>query len=232
MVLVDILAHLVATGARSYRGQDAQARAADRRRRLLDAALELFGTRGYAATRIQDVCATSGVTARHFYEAFPGREELLAAVYADVVEGHLAEVAAALAGDPEDPLRAGLDAALGAWTRDERRARLAFVEVVGVSPALEERRFAVLEGYAAFIAGELARVSDADAAAFTWAGRALVGAAVQTFQSWRALPIADRPPLATLADELTPLFAAPLARRRDRGDSPLSRAPRGGRPRP
>jgi AcrR family transcriptional regulator len=199
----------VGTSARSYRGLDAQQRAADRRRRLLDAALELFGTRGHAGTKIQDVCAAAGVTARHFYEAFNGREELLGALYEEVVATHLAEVAAALDG-ATDPLRAGLGAALDAWARDERRARIAFVEVVGVSAALEERRAATVEAYAAFVAGELARVSP-HPRDFSWGGRALVGATIQVFLSWLALPAGERPPLTTLTEELATLFAAPVA---------------------
>jgi AcrR family transcriptional regulator len=196
------------TQPRTYRGQDAETRRAERRRRLLDAALELFGTRGYAATTIQDVCAAAGVTARHLYDDLGGREELLLALYEDIVAGHLAHVAEANAAAPlEDRLRAGTAAALEAWAADERRARVAFVEVVGVSPAVEARRHAVIEGYAAFVAAELAKVAPRERD-YAWAGRALVGATIQVFESW--LGLEDRPPLDDLVAEMTLVFGGVL----------------------
>jgi AcrR family transcriptional regulator len=201
---------MTAAGARPYRGLTAEERRAERRAKLVDAAIALFGTRGYGSTTIQDVCAEAGVTARHFYEAFASREALLLAAYATSVEGHLAAVQAALATGPENPTRAGTAAALEAWSADERRARIAFLEVVGVSERVEAERRAVIERYAQFVAGELRRVSGTRRD-FTWSGRALVGATIGVFESWLALPADERPPVARLVSELEALYAAPLA---------------------
>lgn len=194
--------------ARPYAGRTPEERLADRRERLLDAALEHFGTRGYAATRIQDVCSAAGVTTRHFYEAFGDREALLRAVYDRAVEAHLAAVRASLAaaGD-DDRLRAGVAAALCAWADDKRAARVAFVEVVGVSPAVERHRRAVIERYAGFVAEELAAAAPGDRD-LTWSARALVAATIGVFEAWLAQE--DPPPLDRLVDELAVLYAAPL----------------------
>ena len=70
---------------RRYRGRLPDERRADRRRRLLDAGLELFGTVGYHGTSIERLCAQAGVTARHFYQEFSGREALLAALFGEIV---------------------------------------------------------------------------------------------------------------------------------------------------
>ncbi|HTS55653.1 MAG TPA: TetR/AcrR family transcriptional regulator [Burkholderiales bacterium] len=47
---------------------------------LLAAALELFGERGYAATRLEDVARRAGVSKGTVYLYFPGKEELFKAV--------------------------------------------------------------------------------------------------------------------------------------------------------
>ena len=55
---------------RPYRGVSATDRRDQRRQRLIDAGLQLFGTRGIAAVGIVDVCAEAGLTKRYFYENF------------------------------------------------------------------------------------------------------------------------------------------------------------------
>lgn len=70
---------------RPWRGKSPQERRDARRRRLLDAALELFGTTGYAATSVTTLCARAGVSPRHFYELYAGREQLLADLYDEIV---------------------------------------------------------------------------------------------------------------------------------------------------
>jgi len=53
----------------------------DSRTRLLDAALILVRSRGYAATRVDDICAAAGVTKGSFFHHFKGKDDLaLAAV--------------------------------------------------------------------------------------------------------------------------------------------------------
>lgn len=49
-----------------------------RRQELLDAAMALFAERGYAATRIIDICERAGVAKGLFYWYFPTKHELFA----------------------------------------------------------------------------------------------------------------------------------------------------------
>lgn len=143
---------------RVYGGVTAEQRVQERRERLLDTALELFATQGYQNTPIEQLCTEARVTTRYFYEAFPGREALLLALYERIIRIAQAAVREALQ-------RPGLDLAtriptvmrafVEAYVSDRRRAQIGVLEVVGVSPAVEKRRrevireFAqVLEGYA------------------------------------------------------------------------------------
>jgi hypothetical protein len=68
-----------APGRRKRRilGLDDRQRQAQRRTLLLDAALELFGTRGYAKSSIELLCQTAGIGTNSFYELFPNKEAVL-----------------------------------------------------------------------------------------------------------------------------------------------------------
>ena len=113
---------------RPYRGVSATDRRAQRRQRLIDAGLELFGTRGVAAVGIVDVCAEAGLTKRYFYENFASIDALADAVFEYVIGNLVAAVAPAIevgAGrDPRPALRVYTRALLG----DPRVVRLLAVE--------------------------------------------------------------------------------------------------------
>ncbi len=51
-------------------------RRADARDRLLDAALTILRTRGYAATTVDEICAAAGVTKGAFFHHFRSKEDL------------------------------------------------------------------------------------------------------------------------------------------------------------
>ena len=130
---------------RSYGGRSAEERRAERRERLLDAGLELFGTRGYAATSIERLCATASVSTRNFYEEFTGREELLTALHSTINERAAQALSAAYADADGAGLRGRVERAVRVFVTvtasDPRWARIAFVEVIGVSASLERHRF-------------------------------------------------------------------------------------------
>lgn len=74
------------------------------RTRILDAAIDVVRTRGYAATRIEDVCEAASVTKGAFFHHFDSKEELAVAAarhWSDVTGGLFAE---APFHQSEDPL--------------------------------------------------------------------------------------------------------------------------------
>jgi AcrR family transcriptional regulator len=117
-------------------------RHAQRRERLLDAGLELFGTQGYAGSSIRAVSAAAALNSRYFYESFSSREDLLYHVYQRAVADVAAAVvdATAQADTVEGQARAGLQASWLVLTEDRRKARVIVLEVVGVSERLERVR--------------------------------------------------------------------------------------------
>ncbi len=128
--------------ARRYRGITAAERRAERRERLLEAGLELFGTVGYARTSVRAVSAAASLNSRYFYESFGSREDLLYCVYQRIVSDIFTRASEAVAQEDtiEGKARAGLRAGWTAVTEDRRKARIVALEVVGVSERIERLR--------------------------------------------------------------------------------------------
>ena len=127
---------------RPYRGVEPSERRAQRRERLLDAGLEVFGTAGYASSSIRAVSATASLNSRYFYESFSDREDLLYYVYKRIV-GEVASAvveATSQVDTIEEQAHAGLGVAWKILTEDPRKARVLALEVVGVSDRLERLR--------------------------------------------------------------------------------------------
>lgn len=140
---------------RTWRGQTTEERQAERRQRLIEAGIELFGTAGYANTPIKAICEEAGLTERYFYEAFRDREDLLDEIYTMLLDDCRRATVEAIrdsGDDLEASMRAGLTAFARALTRDPRRARIQEIEVVGVSPDLERKRRDSIHAFAGIVA--------------------------------------------------------------------------------
>ena len=143
------------TPARAYGGLSAGERVAARRERLLDAALELYGTRGFLATGVKDVCRAAGLTDRYFYESFTNSGDLFGATFDRTATQLLSVVAAAVAHavpEPEAQARAAIETFVRALADDPRRARLLFVETASAGAALERHVRRTVRQFASLIA--------------------------------------------------------------------------------
>ncbi|ASF08182.1 putative TetR family transcriptional regulator [Nocardia brasiliensis NBRC 14402] len=178
-------------GGRVYRGRSADERASERRRRMLDAAVELFGERGYPGTSIGELCTAARVSYRSFYEEFGALDQLLIAAV-DEFDARAAErVAAALVETDEADFatRAAVTfrAFLAATCPNRRAARMCFVEIVRVADTVEiwrrerRRRFARLFVSQAEIAAERGEIASRP---FAFAAIATMGAVIYAIQEW------------------------------------------------
>jgi AcrR family transcriptional regulator len=203
--------------ARRYAGQSAAERDAQRLERLRAACRELIGTQGYAATTIERICATAGVSTRHFYQHHANKEAAFIDLYESIAAASYAAAGASLAETEGRPIVERIPHAFLAYlspmVEDERTARIAFVEIMGVSPELETRRLAFREslvemieavGGAAAANGEIA---DRD---FRFAAIALAGAATSVVYDWmvQGQPV----PVERLEESLAELALTLLAR--------------------
>lgn len=75
----------------------------ERKQQILDAAEQLFADRGYATTRIADICETAGVAKGLFYWYFENKESLFAELVRSMHK-QLRRVQGAAMGAHEDPI--------------------------------------------------------------------------------------------------------------------------------
>lgn len=152
------------TARRGYGGRTAAELSAERRQRLMDTGLELFGTDGYLPTTVEKLCSHAKVTTRHFYEHFRDREALLIALFESILAETRQQVVAVML-DPQTPaerrFEAALDVFLASHLDDPRRARITTQEILGVSPRAEAARNQVISGFATLIEAYLGAMAAA-----------------------------------------------------------------------
>jgi AcrR family transcriptional regulator len=134
--------------------------APERRRRLLDAALEVVDERGFHRLTVQAVARRAGVTRPVVYDLFGDLDGLLLALAEREEAAALATLASVIPDDPAgrepDELLAGaIEAFLVAVRRAPRTWRLVLRPPDGTPPALRERIAASRRRLAAQVAGLL-----------------------------------------------------------------------------
>ncbi|MFE9451009.1 TetR/AcrR family transcriptional regulator [Streptomyces sp. NPDC006739] len=175
-----------------YGGRSAEDRQAERRRRFLAAALQLFGdTPGFRGTTVAALSQTAGLSTRQFYEEFRTLEDVLTALHLEVNAWAEQAVREALAGAGTLPLAERVTVLFRAYatnvTSDPRRIRLTFVEIIGVSPRLEEQRLARRARWVDLICTEAnAAVSRGEAAPHDYrlAATAFIGSVNGLLHDW------------------------------------------------
>lgn len=185
-----------ASGAgRSYRGQAAGDRSAERHRRLAEAGLELFGNHGFAGTTVKALCTEAGLTERYFYESFENREALFLEVATGCVSGLMAALAAAEAdadarwpGDPAARVPAMLEALFRWFHDDHRRARVQLFEPLVMGPRFLALYREVTAAFAVMVQASLLRGLEPQLERRglepELLSKALVGGAVEIAKEW------------------------------------------------
>lgn len=162
-------------------------REGDARVRLQQAALELFGERGYDRTTAAEIAAHAGVTERTFFRHFPDKREVLFDGEA-ILRGALT---ASISNAPDDlkPLDTLFRAfrSVRQLLEDNRPFSKPRHEVISDTPALHEREQAKLAVLADALALALKARGVADIQAIL-AARAGMAAFVQATVSWLENP--------------------------------------------
>jgi AcrR family transcriptional regulator len=177
-----------------YGGKSAAERQAERRRRFLEAALRLFGdTPGYRATTVAALSEAAGLSTRQFYEEFRTLEDVLAALHLEVNAWAEQAVLDALAEAGHLPIAQRVAALFRAYaanvTADPRRIRVTFVEIIGVSPRLEEQRLERRSRWVDLICAEARTAAERGEAAprdYRIAATAFIGSVNGLLHDWSA----------------------------------------------
>lgn len=182
----------VTTPRRAYGGVPAEQRQAERRGRLVDAALTVIGADGTSALTVHRVCRTARLNERYYYESFPSLDDLVLAVAEEAGSRLVTVLVAAMAGAADDS-RAQATAVIGAGvdliTADPRLGRLV-VESAG-HPVLSRVRADLAKGLVVMIveAGlttlkiEHTPAVEKDA---TFAATMLLGGLLEVLTAWTA----------------------------------------------
>lgn len=154
--------------------------------RIVETADALFYARGIQAVGMDEIRSTAGVSLKKLYAAFPGKEQLIAAVLTGRHELWEQGIRTAVdaAGTPRDELLAVYDF-LESWFGDETFRGCGFINAFGelgaTSPAIAEIARDHKDSFQRFIAGIAGHaVADADRAEELAAQLALLAEGAQT----------------------------------------------------
>jgi AcrR family transcriptional regulator len=126
---------------RLYAGENPAERKSRRKQQFVEAGLELFGTAGYRQATVRELCRQAELTDRYFYESFASTEDLLVAVYLECIARIRGEVVARVAAGPAAGAESLFERALDGFftcVEDSRLARVVWLEVLGVSPRVDQ----------------------------------------------------------------------------------------------
>ncbi|GIK55828.1 MAG: TetR/AcrR family transcriptional regulator [Chloroflexi bacterium] len=148
--------------------------------RILDAALDVFASKGYHDARLDEIVAEAHTSKGAIYFHFPNKERLFLALvdqFADLLERRVTE---AIAHEPAGMarVRVALATCLDTFGRYRRPAKLLLVQAVGLGAAFENKRNEINDRFARLIEtqlqeaiafGHIAPV-DTEVVAYAWMG--------------------------------------------------------------
>ena len=144
---------------RRYGGVLPEVRQRQRRAKLIDGALEVFGTKGFHGATVREVCAAAQLTERYFYESFESMSALFMALYrqlGDELMGRtLAVVQATSNASPVQRMEAALRVFLVFIQEDPRRGQVMLLDVFGIDPAVVQLGDQTIRDYAGLLRMEL-----------------------------------------------------------------------------
>ena len=168
--------------SRPYGGVSGEARRAERRARLIEAAVRVYGEVGYRNATVKAVCAVAGLTERYFYESFANSEALLIAAYTHVTDALHAEMTAA----GEDAARARrVEAVLTLYfmrlQENPHPARVFLLEMHGIGAAVDAVQMEAMKRMSGVL---LPRPATVIAAPMSLAEIGTMGAVVTIARRW------------------------------------------------
>jgi AcrR family transcriptional regulator len=196
-------------GRELYAGRSREQREAERRDRIVAAAVHLFATRDYDEVTVADVCAAAKVSKRYFYHHFTDRADLLFRVHTEQNAWLLAALVAA--GPPRGSLEelvTPVMTTLARMLRDHpERARVIYIN----APRMEVRRRGLLHEEAVLLGNLILRTggTPVDQRLFERAVLALVAGVTELIIEWVMQDFAE--PAEELAGHLTTIAVSMLA---------------------
>jgi AcrR family transcriptional regulator len=174
--------------------------AADQRRRLIGAMVELVGEQGYAATTVADLIEAAGISRKTFYAHFADRHELLLAAFEDTYPDALEQVktAAQRGGGPTRRLEAVMRRLCRLAGESPGTIALSTIEIAAANPTGLQKRDRLMADYGEVI--ERCLQTDSDRGLPQTLTQALAGSTHRTIDAHLRAGRAER--LSALAPQL------------------------------
>lgn len=121
---------------RRYGGVLPEERQRQRRAKLIEGAIDVFGTKGFHASTVREVCVAAHLTERYFYESFKTLSELFIAVYGEMRQqlmDRTLRVVDAHQHQPVELVESSLRVFLEFIREDPRRGQIMLVDALGIN---------------------------------------------------------------------------------------------------
>ena len=177
-----------------------------RRKKLLSAAIVIFGRKGYHATTVPMIVRAANSSVGSFYFYFRNKEDIFAAALealGEQISSALNEALRAAGPDVLARMRAAVKALVQFLAENPEEARILIVESSGLGKRLEAVRRQVIESHTRSVEQALRTLADRlpplDAAvvASCW-----VGAVYEAVYRWLGHAPGERPPAEHLAEAI------------------------------
>lgn len=177
-----------------------------RRKQLLDCALQVFVSKGYHNASMDDIADVAKVSKPVLYQHFPGKHEL----FLDLLDTHLGQLqrmlteALASTDDNKERVSATMTAFYEFISREDEAYRLIFTSGMDNDEAVEDRMDRFNDSLATSIAEVIADDTGQPMAEATLLGHGLIGMVLSAARHWSRL--SERPRL-DISSQLTARLA-------------------------
>ncbi|TCB49168.1 TetR/AcrR family transcriptional regulator [Acinetobacter sp. ANC 4779] len=121
------------TKERQFKGLSLTERKQLRREKLIEAGIEAYGTHGFFAVTVKDICNEAKLTERYFYESFKKSDELFQTIFLKLIDQLQHNVMQAImqaSTDPRKMIESGLTALLTTLKENPRMARIIYIDAM------------------------------------------------------------------------------------------------------
>lgn len=150
------------------------------RRRILEAAIKVFASKGYHDSRVDEIVEASNISKGGIYFHFPGKQQIFLAVvdeFSQLLEERLSK-AIVQEENGIQQVNAALQAGLETFGQYRQLAKIFLVQAVGLGATFEKKRLEINNRFAELIRQHLDRAVaegdippiDTQVAAYTWVG--------------------------------------------------------------
>ncbi|QGM26423.1 MULTISPECIES: TetR/AcrR family transcriptional regulator [Acinetobacter] len=118
---------------RQFKGLSLTERKQARREKLIEAGIQAYGTYGFFAVTVKDICTEAKLTERYFYESFKKSEELFQTIFLKLIDELQQNVMQAImqaSADPKKMIDAGLTALLTTLKNNPQMARIIYIDAM------------------------------------------------------------------------------------------------------